>query len=408
MDQRSAACLLVDGLQAGFLGCYGNTWVQTPAIDRLASRSFLFDQAFAAGATLDQAYAALWHGKRLDRSYVPSALKLALPALAQAQGAEPRLVTDDPLVARWGEAAGFESVTFVKPAPPARAAGAADQTQIARLLAVAADEWLAAPRPCLLWVHSQGLCGAWDAPYELRKEFQDEEDPDPPRWIEPPLESLAADADPDHLLGIMQAYAGQLRAIDDCVEDFLELVDADVAAGNALWTLLAPRGFPLGEHGQVGLGAESPLQGELLHVPWLVRGPQELAGPARSSALVQLADLPGTLATWLGLASPVAAQSNLLPLITGERETLREALGFPGAAECAVRTPAWFCRVRRGPAESGAARLYAKPDDRWEVNDVHDRCPEVLAELAALAESWPSGDIERQIELSEAAKLGLG
>ncbi len=407
MDPRSAACLLVDGLQAGFLGCYGNTWVQTPAIDRLASRSFLCDQSFAAGATLDQAYAALWHGQRINGTYAPAALRPALPALAQAQGASARLVTDDPRVAGWGEVAGFESVTFVKPALATRAAAATDQTQIAKLLAVAADEWLAAPRPCLLWVHSQGLCGAWDAPYELRQEFQDEEDPDPPRWIEPPFETLAADADPDHLLGIMQAYAGQLRVVDDCVEDFLELVDAEVHAGNALWTLLAPRGFPLGEHGQVGLAAAAAMQGELLHVPWLIRGPGTLAGPARSSALVGLADLPGTLAAWLsGGAGGASFAGNLLSLVSGDRETLRDALGFRGTEDSAVRTRAWFCRVASTGQE--AARLYVKPDDRWEVNDVHDRCPEVLAELSALAESWPEGDQEPTVELSDAARLGLG
>jgi len=27
--------------------------------------------------------------------------------------------------------------------------------------------------------------------------------------------------------------------------------------------------------------------------------------------------------------------------------------------------------------------LYGKPDDRWEVNDVADRCPEVVERLSA-------------------------
>jgi arylsulfatase A-like enzyme len=412
MDRPSAVCLLVDGLQAGFLGSYGNTWVQTPAIDRLASVSFLFDQALAPGPTLDQAYAALWHGRELaTNDYDPRAFSPALPAVAHAQRVHARLVTDEPRVAAWGEAAGFGAVSFVKPPDRPRAAEAVDQTQIARLLAVAAEEWLTAPRPCLLWVHSQGLCGPWDAPYALRQEFQDEEDPDPPRWVGPPRETLAANADPDHLLGILQGYAGQLRSVDTCVEEFLDVVDAEVGQQRALWTLLAPRGFPLGEHGQVGLDAASPLQGELLHVPWLIRGIGSLAESARSSALVQLADLPGTLASWLQL-DPTAYSfgSGVLPLLTGESDSLRELVGFRGIRDHAVRTAAWFCRVTHVGGDTPATVLYAKPDDRWEVNDVHDRCPEVLAELSALAAEWAAaGDgnpLAPPRPLSDAARLG--
>jgi arylsulfatase A-like enzyme len=409
MDRPSAVCLSIDGLQAGFLGSYGNTWVQTPAIDRLSSRAFVFDQAYGVGAGLEQAFAALWQGLEATSGFDPA--KASLPKLAQAAGVATRLVTDDAQVAEWGEAAGFGSVTLVKAASRRRATETIDQTQIANLLAVAAEEWQSAPRPCLLWVHSQGFSGPWDAPYELRKEFQEEEDPDPPRWLEPPQETLAADADPDHLLGIMQAYAGQLSAIDECAEDFLDLIEPEIQAGRALWTLLAPRGFPLGEHRQVGIDRAARLQGELLHVPCLMRGSGALAEPARSSALVTLVDVPRTLAAWLQLeTAPPELQGGLLPLISGEVETLREVLVFQGEREQAVRTPGWFLRFARESEDD--ASLYAKPDDRWEVNDVHDRAPEVLAELSEFAKHWTAdADPEAQnrvAALSEAARYGLG
>jgi len=409
MDRPSAVCLSIDGLQAGFLGSYGNTWVQTPAIDRLSSRAFVFDQAFGVGAGLDQAFAALWQGLEATSDLDPA--KTSLPKLAQAAGVATRLVTDDPQVAEWGEAAGFGSVTLVKPVARRRAAEAIDQTQVANLLAVAAEEWQTAPRPCLLWIHAQGFSGLWDAPYELRKEFQEEEDPEPPRWLEPPRETLAADADPDHLLGIMQAYAGQLSAIDECVEDFLDLVEPEIQAGQAMWTLLAPRGFPLGEHRQVGIDRTARLQGELLHVPCLLRGSGALADPARSSALVALVDVSRTLAAWLRLEPDAAElQGGLLPLIAGEVETLRDVLVFQAGQERAVRTPGWFLRFA-GDGEADAS-LYAKPDDRWEVNDVHDRAPEVLAELTDFAKQW-TADTDpaaqnRVAALSEAARYGLG
>ena len=39
----------VPGLHLGYLGCYGNDWVATPHLDRLASESIVFDRHFAAG-----------------------------------------------------------------------------------------------------------------------------------------------------------------------------------------------------------------------------------------------------------------------------------------------------------------------------------------------------------------------
>ena len=41
----NAICLVIDRLHAGYVGAYGNTWIETPAMNRLASQSFLLDQA---------------------------------------------------------------------------------------------------------------------------------------------------------------------------------------------------------------------------------------------------------------------------------------------------------------------------------------------------------------------------
>jgi hypothetical protein len=41
-------------------------------------------------------------------------------------------------------------------------------------------------------------------------------------------------------------------------------------------------------------------------------------------------------------------------------------------SERAIRTPAWYLRSAAVP------ELFAKPDDRWEVNNVAVRCPEVV------------------------------
>ncbi len=39
--------ITIDTLRADYLGCYGNDWIQTPTIDRLASEGMLFESAYA-------------------------------------------------------------------------------------------------------------------------------------------------------------------------------------------------------------------------------------------------------------------------------------------------------------------------------------------------------------------------
>ena len=42
--------ILMDSLNRRFLPAYGNTWVRTPNIDRLAARSCVFDNHFVGSA----------------------------------------------------------------------------------------------------------------------------------------------------------------------------------------------------------------------------------------------------------------------------------------------------------------------------------------------------------------------
>ena len=40
----NAIIVAIDRLHAGYLGCYGNAWILTPAFNRLAAEGFVFDQ----------------------------------------------------------------------------------------------------------------------------------------------------------------------------------------------------------------------------------------------------------------------------------------------------------------------------------------------------------------------------
>jgi hypothetical protein len=78
----------------------------------------------------------------------------------------------------------------------------------------------------------------------------------------------------------------------------------------------------------------------------------------------------------------------------------------------ALITPHWHCLVQRPklPEEAAAPRLYAKPDDSFELSDVANRCPAVTEELQALAERvWAEGiGIAWSAQLSQATAASSG
>ena len=382
MPPRNLICVVIDRLHAGMLGAYGNSWIKSKHFDRLASESFLFDQAYVDSPRLDLLYRAYWAGRHAafrDAEPIPGH---SFPEIVAQAGWHTALVCDDPEVAAQPLASQFAERV---PLDAADRADDNESTQLERLFGTAID-WLAAPRaPFCLWVHARAMAGDWDAPYALRSQFADEEDPPPPDFVAVPDLRLAEDHDPDELLGIAHAYAGQLTLLDRCLGALVDHLHQSGLAETTQLTVLAARGFPLGEHRRVG-ECDGALYNELVQIPWVMRFPDGLGRLDRSQALVQPADLPGTLLDWLGLdrAQLGSGRANsLLPIVRGAVEAIRDRAHMISDAEQALRTRAWLLRQPVG----GPAELYAKPGDRWEVNEVANLCGEVVAGLqAALAQ----------------------
>jgi arylsulfatase A-like enzyme len=381
VELRNILCLVVDRWQAAQVGAYGNTWIRTPQLDRLAAESILFERAVADTLELERLYRGWWHGLPALWPEDVAAGQPEISALAAQAGLRTILLTDDPVVAALPGSAGFAERTLIASSEPELPADDIGETQAARIVG-AAGEWLASvEQPFFLWLHARGMSGPWDAPYELRSQYADEEDPAPPRFVAPPCLKLPADYDPDQLLGVLHAYAGQVSLWDTCLGALIDELRAGPLAQNTLVVFLSPRGYPLGEHGRVGpLG--HALYNESVQVPWLMRFPDGLGALARSQGLVLPADLPATLADWLGRPQERShGGHSLMPLVRWEAPSVRECVPLAsGGQDWAVRTPAWHLRV----SDSSASRhgeLYAKPSDRYEVNDVADRASDIVAGL---------------------------
>src|SRR6185369_13990364 len=64
----NAIVLLFDRMPLSFLGLYGNSWIATPNLDRLASQSTVFEQHFAEGLDWNSAACAPWSARFLSQS----------------------------------------------------------------------------------------------------------------------------------------------------------------------------------------------------------------------------------------------------------------------------------------------------------------------------------------------------
>jgi len=307
---------------------------------------------------------------------------------------------------KWTDA--FDERITLSPTPAVKTAEEVGLTQMAHLFASVVD-WLAdAPEPSFLWVHSRGMAGPWDAPLDFRNQFADEEDPAPPDMVTPPVIRLEADCDPDDLLGLQQAYAGQVRLLDMCIGVLLDAAQAMPGRENTLLAVTSPRGYPLGEHGRVGQCDEA-LYGELLNVPCFLRFPDGAGAAARSQYLLQPPDVFPTLLDWFSLPAddePVWGAS-LIPAVDDIRPSQRDRACSISEGHSAIRTPAWL--LERHP--DSKRELFAKPGDRWEANEVADRCRETADELETVLDDFQevvrSGDATRLTPLSRVLVEGL-
>jgi Sulfatase len=397
MSSPNAIILVVDHLGSGFLGPYGNTWVETQNCNRLASEGLLSEFAVSDSPELETVYRSYWTGRHaMDRRPTEE----TLPETAAKVGMKSILLTDEPRVADHPLAAGFVERILL---PAEAAVGPAmeiEETQIARLTQAALEVLSRQREPYLLWIHSRGMSGPWDAPLIYRNAFRDEDDPQPGNFTAPPLIQGVGPFDPDELLRYVHAYAGQVTVMDLCLGALLDAVEEHRMASDTLFAFTSPRGYPLGEHGQVG-PVEDALYGEVLNVPLILRLPRKCGALLRTQELIQPGDLHDVLRAQLVPGSP----SLLRDIAEGRDHPPRDIACAVVRGERAIRTPAWFLREVQKGGDEPKVELFAKSDDRWEVNEVASRAAAVTEELrTALAAFQQAARDGRQAKLAPLAE----
>lgn len=400
----------IDRLPAWLLPPWGCGWVSMPALTSLAARGLVFDRLATPTADPAQVLAAFGGGSHGD-----AACPWPLLTAAAAAGLAPAVITDDASFAASLVAAAIPSLDVVEVPIEVTAATAADEasTNLGRLFTTAAER-LASGSHRLLWCHASSLGTTWDAPDDYRAAYIDPEDPPPPDGATVPDMIVDEATDPDLIVGLRHVLAGQLTLFDQCLG---WLVD-ELPAQDAGWMILVAgvRGMGLGLHGRLGCGPLPPFS-ELIHLPAVLVDHHERMAAQRFGGLVIPADLGTTLLATIG--QPAADSPDprrgrsLVPLLDDWLPPGRDRVIATTPDGLAVITPAWqlVTAAAAGSADSETApspRLFAKPDDYFELSDVADRCPAVTEELVGLAARASTAPEEAwSLPLSAAAVRGV-
>ncbi|MCS6849759.1 MAG: sulfatase-like hydrolase/transferase [Gemmataceae bacterium] len=347
----------VHGLHLAFLGCYGNDWVATPTIDRLAAEGIVFDQHLAD--SLAPGPPTIWTGRyRFDFAH----------ATGGVGGMTPRLLRR---LLQAGIPVCCARVTVADLSSTAELFPKSDQT--------------------LLWLETSLTLPQPDS--GIGNDPSSGPDVPSPVMAEQPRR-VGDGEETDPLRRLQESYAAVVREFDAALAGLVETLHR--RCGDTIWVVVtAASGLGLGEHGFFFDERPWPHE-ELIHLALIVRRPEAQAAGWRVASLTQPIDWFPTLLELFEL-SPVPSQGqSLLPLLQGEEVAVRDlavtALGRGGEIEWAVRTSDWALIL---PVRSDRRpQLYVKPEDRWEVNDVRqhhleeaERLEEVLRRFAASTEA---------------------
>lgn len=271
---------LVDTLRADHLGVYGYERDTSPALDRWAEQSVVFERAYAPSSWTRPSVVSLLSGldpirhgveDRLDA--IPGDVRLLSETLKENGYATLAAVTNPNVLPAWGFGRGFDVFDDLDSAGHGTRADAVTDHVAAAL------EGLDRSRPFFLYVHVLDP----HAPYEPPPPF-DERYPRSPAL--PAKLSIGR-------------YDGEIAFVDSQFGRLLDTLERHGLGDDTLVLFVSDHGEELMDHGAMGHGFT--LFEEVVRVPFVMRLPHGAHAGTRVAERVSLIDVVPTVLSVLGL-----------------------------------------------------------------------------------------------------------
>ncbi len=371
--------VMLDSLRPDHLGCYGNSWIKTPNIDKFAQEAFLFERAYAEGmptlpvrtALFTGRYTLMWRGwQHLEPSDVVlaevlwdsgfiSALitdtyHLHKPRMAYERGfdyvqfirgqeADPYIVDPNIKVdlSKWHPKNYYtetDKQAFIQYLKNTHYWKSEEDHFIVQVVK-AGVKWLeeqvkrGRKDRLFLWLDCFDPHEPWDPPEDYYQLYAPKEYEDLPIILpfiggkEGGFAKYFTDLEIKH---IRAQYAGEVTLVDKWIGYFFNKVKELGLWENSLIILLSDHGEPLGEHGIIRKVRPWPYE-ELSRIVLIIKPPEEVGGKGRIKTFVQTPDILPTILDFLELpkersrwsVNPIIQGKSLKPLILKEVDTLR-------------------------------------------------------------------------------------
>lgn len=425
--------LVADTLRWDYLGAYGNDWIKTPNLDRLAAESLVYDDAYAEGLPTLPARRVMQTGRPIfPFRYVPQKTDMV-----QLHGWHP-LFDEDVSAAEWlGEQGyvtclvtdvyhmmkpgknyhrGFENWYWIRGQEDDRLA-IRDEQAVAHLLARAAPNanfrerhWLIqhlmnretwqsdadtsvgqVMRKAAAWLEAYNL----DLPFYMWVDCFDPHEPwDPPveyaRLYDPQFESLDGLVPPggtqnmteQQLRNTLTAYAAEVTLVDRWIGHLLDTLADTGKLADTLIVFTSDHGCMLGERGEMHKGI-SRLRNQCTRLPLFIRHPQGLGAGQRVSGFVQHTDMLPTALSLMGrprhermLGHDVWPHEGQSPI------NVRDYIVTGFGQWAAYRTDKWdYLTQWESEGQAAPPELYDLENDPQELTNVAAENPGVATDL---------------------------
>ena len=355
-----------DSLRLDHLGCYGNKWIQTPNIDKLATESAVFDYFYPEGLPTIPTRTTFFTGRftfpfRGWQRLEPTDILLA--ELLWNKGITSALITDvfhlhKPSMA-FGR--GFDFVEHIRghetdpwivdesikvDVDKYYKGDGKDKTVRAQLIQYLrnthwwkdeGDTFVArCVKAAIRWLEAQSiknnlfLCldcfdphEPWDPPPPYNRMYTD------PGYtgkdiIYPIPGKVEGYLTPEELNHTFKLYAGKVTLCDKWIGILLDEMKEMGLYDNSLIIYTTDHGEPFGEHG-ITRKSDPLLYEEFVRIPLIIRHPEGVGSGKRFAALCETTEIFPTILDFFNLKLPPRSHGmSLLPLMRGEVDSLRD------------------------------------------------------------------------------------